>query len=56
MDHLEATNLMEMPPNLSLEQKWEFLKPHIERLYVHEKCKLGHVIEILKARYGFVAT
>ncbi|KAF7510663.1 hypothetical protein GJ744_006275 [Endocarpon pusillum] len=45
-----------MPPGLSFERKWEFLKPHIERLYVHDKYKLAKVIEILQAHFGFDAT
>ncbi len=45
-----------MPPGLSFEEKWEFLKPHIERLYIRQDHKLLHVIEILKAQCGFEAT
>lgn len=56
MDHLGPADTIEMPSGLSFEQKWEFLKPHIERLYVKEKQKLVDVIEKLKAQYGFDAT
>ncbi len=56
MDHLEPLEAPTMPPGLSFERKWEFLKPHIERLYVHEKYKLGKVKEILQVQFGFHAT
>ena len=56
MDHLEPVGATAMPPGLSFERKWEFLKPLIERLYVHEKKNLAKVIEILQAQFGFDAT
>jgi Clr5 domain len=56
MDHHGRTEGIEMPPGLSFDQKWAFLKSHIERLYVHEKYKLGHIIEIMKGQCGFYAT
>jgi hypothetical protein len=56
MDNLGPTDPIELPPDLSFGEKWEFLKPHIEQLYVHQNHKLVHVIEILKERYGFDAT
>jgi hypothetical protein len=56
MDHFVPTAATEVPPGLPFEQKWEFLKPHIERLYIDQKHKLAEVIEILKGQYGFDAT
>jgi Clr5 domain len=56
MDHLGPTTAIEIPPGLSFEQKWEFLRPHIECLYIDQKYKLVEVIEILKGQYGFDAT
>ena len=41
MDHIESADAIVIPPRSSLEQKWDFLKPHIERLYVHQGHKLG---------------
>jgi len=35
--------------------RWEQLKPVIERLYLNEKKKLSDVVEILKKDYGFDA-
>lgn len=56
MDIPGPTNVVEMPPGLPFEQKWEFLRPHIEQLYIHENCKLPDVIKTLKGRFGFDAT
>lgn len=56
MDHIVPTAAIEVPPGLSFEQKWEFLKPHIQRFYIDQKLKLVEVIEILKEEYGFNAT
>ena len=56
MDHPGAIDAIELPSGLSFEEKWEFLKPHIEQLYLHQKCKLAHMIEILSAQCGFDAT
>lgn len=55
MEHLGTFEATAMPPGLSFERKWDFLKPHIERLYVTEKFKLAKVIEILQAQFGFDA-
>jgi hypothetical protein len=35
--------------------RWEELKPIIERLYLNEKKKLADVVSILKNDYGFDA-
>jgi Clr5 domain len=56
MDNPATTDPIEMPPDLCFGEKWEFLKPHIEQLYVHQNHKLVHAIEIFKERYGFDAT
>jgi Clr5 domain len=56
MDNLGPTDPIQLPPDLSFGQKWEFLKPHIEQLYVHQNHKLVYVIENLKGRCGFDAT
>ncbi len=37
------------------DQKWEILKPTIERLYVHEECQLSDLMQVLNDQYGFVA-
>ena len=39
-----------------LDQKWNLLKPTIERLYINENLKLSNIIEIIKDQYGFNAT
>lgn len=47
------------PPNRlsgdTLNEKWESLKPTIERLYIEENLKLSEVIDEVKAQYGFDA-
>lgn len=37
------------------DQKWELLKPTIERLYIHEKRALPDVIESIRVETGFDA-
>ena len=37
------------------DQKWEILKPTIERLYVHEGYKLPGLMQIMNDQHGFVA-
>ena len=46
-----------VPLNLDVpfDQKWEILKPTIERLYVHEEYKLSDLIQIMNDQHGFVA-
>lgn len=50
---------MDPPVSLNLDvpfdQKWEILKPIIERLYVHEEHKLSELMQIMKDQHGFVA-
>ena len=50
---------MDPPGSLNLDvpfdQKWEILKPTIERLYVHEERKLPELMQLIKNQYGFVA-
>ena len=36
-------------------QKWELLKPTIERLYIHENRSLSDVIKAIKDQHGFDA-
>jgi hypothetical protein len=36
-------------------ERWEILKPTIERLYIREGLKLPQLIEALRVRYGFDA-
>lgn len=42
-------------PKVPFNQKWVFLKPTIERLYIDENLKLSEVINAVKAQYGFEA-
>jgi hypothetical protein len=42
-------------PALPLAEKWERLKPVIEKLYVDEGHKQDKVIDILREQYGFDA-
>ena len=37
------------------DQKWELLKPTIERLYIHEERKLPDVIELIRSETEFDA-
>lgn len=42
-------------PDVPFYEKWELLKPTIERLYIDESRKLSDVISAVKAQYGFDA-
>lgn len=44
-----------IPANVSFNQKWYFLKPVIEQLYVDENKAVGEVGAIMKRDYGFAA-
>ncbi|KAF8853073.1 hypothetical protein BDZ45DRAFT_599053 [Acephala macrosclerotiorum] len=42
-------------PDLPFNQRWEPLKPYLERLYLNEKMKLPEIVAIMKSQYGFDA-
>lgn len=50
-----ARNPASFCPSLSLEQKWDLLKPEIEELYVEQGFTLRKVVEHMKAQYNFDA-
>ena len=55
---MESSGSQGLPDSLlgvSFDQKWELLKPAIERLYIHENRKLPDVIQSIKDQYGFDA-
>jgi hypothetical protein len=37
-------------------KEWDTAYPHIERLYVQQRKKLRHVMEIMEEDYDFTAT
>ena len=41
--------------NVPFDQKWELLRPTIERLYIHENRKLSDVMKTIKDQHGFDA-
>ena len=55
MDLMNEQLLKSSLISASYEQKWEILKPIIERLYVRENWKLNDIISEMKDHYGFVA-
>ena len=55
---MDPSFLPAFPPSLDgvpYEQKWELLKPTIERLYIHENRKLSEVMKAIKEQLGFDA-
>ncbi len=55
---MEASFPQALSPSLldvPFDQKWEPLKPTIERLYIYENRKLSEVIKTIKDLYGFDA-
>ncbi|KAE8448090.1 hypothetical protein EG329_009855 [Mollisiaceae sp. DMI_Dod_QoI] len=43
-------------PDLPYNQRWEPLKPYLERLYLEEKMKLPEIVTMMKRQYGFDAS
>ena len=50
-----AERLSQSLADVTYDQKWEILKPTIERMYVHEGWKLKDIIAAMKDEYGFNA-
>jgi hypothetical protein len=42
-------------PDLPFDQRWEPLRPYLERLYLEEKMKLPKIVTVMKEQYGFDA-
>ena len=55
---MEASAMQETALALSnapYEQKWNLLKPTIERMYVYEGKRLRDIVTAIKDQYGFSA-
>lgn len=50
-----AQNLSQSLAKATYDQKWDFLKPMIERMYVDESKKLKDIIATIKDEFGFNA-
>ena len=50
-----AQDLSQSLAEATYDQKWDLLKPMIERMYVDEGRKLKDIIEIIKEEFGFNA-
>ena len=50
-----AQNLSQTLAKATYDQKWDLLKPMVERMYVDEGKKLKDVIATLKDEFGFNA-
>jgi hypothetical protein len=55
MDSSPASAPPQLPSDAPFTEKWELLKPYLERLYLDEKRKLPEVVQIIKTQYGFDA-
>ena len=55
MEQSAAQDLQTSLLGVSFDQKWDLLRPVIERLYIHENLKLFDVIMMIKEQYGFDA-
>jgi hypothetical protein len=42
-------------PDVPFKERWELLKPYLDRHYFHEKLKLPQIMQIMKEHYGFDA-
>ena len=50
-----AVGKIDLPIHHS-DKEWDAVYVHIERLYVHERRKLRHVMETMETEYNFKAT
>ena len=55
MEPLGPQRLLPSLHGVPFDQKWELLKPTIERLYIREDMKLPDVIEAIRDEHGFDA-
>ena len=55
MEPLVSDGLPQSLLGVPFNQKWDLLKPAIERLYIHLNWKLPEVIKAIKDQYGFDA-
>ena len=55
MEPLDSQSLRASLHGVPFDQKWELLKPTIERLYIHENHKLPDVIKGIRDECGFDA-
>ena len=55
METLAAQGFPSSLHGVPFDQKWELLKPTVERLYVHENRKLSDVIKSIRDHCGFDA-
>ena len=55
MEPLVPQDLSRSLLGVPFDQKWELLKPTIERLYIHENWKLSDVVKAIKDQHGFGA-
>ena len=44
------------PQAIPTQGEWAAMYPEIERLYVLERRKLRHVVQVMKQKHGFKAT
>ena len=42
-------------PDVPFKERWELLKPYLDRYYFQEKLKLPKIVQIMKEQYGFDA-
>lgn len=55
MSAQQNDSVQKRPEKISFDQKWELLKPEIERLYITENVSLSNMITIMKEKYDFDA-
>jgi len=44
------------PKALPTHDEWAAMYPEIERLYIRERRKLRHVVQVMQQKHGFKAT
>jgi Clr5 domain len=50
-----SVSVQKRPEKIPFDQKWELLKPEIERLYITKNVSLPNMIRIMKEEYRFDA-
>ena len=56
LDPSAAHSLSQSLAGAKYDQKWDLLKPMVERMYVDEGRKLKDIIATIKDEFGFNAT
>jgi Clr5 domain len=51
----QRSSTQQKPERIPFSERWDLLKPEIERLYIDENVLLRDIVRIMKEKYGFDA-